>query len=322
MKRIVCLGAAMQNIYLVDHDDLASSKVGDTTLLTKVTAGSEINIDKLYFKNGGSGLVTAITLSRYGHQVVLMSNIARDAAGEAILSALDEESIDNSYLGIMKRGGTGVSTILLDSKSGEWTTLTYRGASVKYSNFDEKDLDLIQPDWLYVTTLNGDFETLERFFKKARENGVKIMFNPGARELAMKRKLLKLLSYVDVLLMNKEEAAKLVPGVLLTELVYHLGSYVPVAIITDGSMGGIIGDIERGEIYRFGIYEDVKARDATGAGDAFGAGFLAVYSNGGSLKESVKFGSANATATIQEVGADSGILYGDEDLHMMPIQKI
>ncbi len=322
MKRIVCLGSSLQDIYLVDHDDLTSREIGGKPLLGKVIAGSKIDIDKLRYEVGGGGLNTAIMLARNDNEVILMSNIARDAAGEAIMKTLDTENIDNSYMGILDRGGTGTSVILLDSINGERTILTYRGASTKFSNFNEGDLEAIQPDWLYVTTLGGDIETLERFFTKAHEMGIKIMFNPGTKELATKRKLTSLFSDVDVLLVNKEEAQELVPGVLLTELVHHLGSYVPIAIITDGGMGGVIGDIEHDKIYRFGIYEDVKAIDVTGAGDAFGSGFLAAFANGKSLKEAVKFGSANATAVIQKIGANSNTLCGDEKLHMMPIQEL
>lgn len=322
MSRVVCLGAALQDIYLMDHDDLVSSEIAGKPILGKVLAGSKVDIDRLYSFVGGGGLNAAISLSRHGHEVVFMGNIAHDAAGEAILTKLDAEGIDNSYVGFIERGGTGTSVILLDSLSGERTVLTYRGASTRFDGFSEEDLELIQPDWLYVTTLRGDFETLERFFRKAHEMEVKVMFNPGTRELSEPKKTLALLPFVDILLVNKEEAAALVPGVLLTELAYRLGNYVSVAIVTDGGMGGIATSAGSDETYRFGIYEDVRVRDVTGAGDAFGAGFLAAYAEGAPLENSLIFGSANSTAVIQEIGANSGVLSGEEKLHMMPIQKI
>jgi len=198
--------------------------------------------------------------------------------------------------------------------------LTCRGASEQFGNFSEKDLELVQPDWLYVTTLRGDMDTLERFFKYAKKLDIKIMFNPGVKELTETEKLVKLLKYVDVLNVNKSEAGKIVPGVLLTELLYHLGNYVPIIIITDGAMGGIASDGT--ETYRFGIYEDAKIKDATGAGDAFGSGFLAHFTAGKSFKDSLVFASANSTAVVSKLGANAGILTGKEKLHLMPIQKI
>ena len=322
MARIVSLGSALQDIYLIDHDDLAPTTIGDEAIFGNVLVGSKVDIDNLSYEVGGGGVNSAITFARHGHEAIFIGNIARDSAGEAILRALDREEIDSSYVNFVKNKATGTSVILLDSKGGERTILTYRGASVKFDNFSEKDLELLQPDWLYVTSLRGDMDTLLRFFEKAKSMGVKIMFNPGVKELAEPKKVLGLLDDVDVLIVNKSEASQLVPGVLLTELLYHLSNYVPVAIITDGAMGGVAGNRETKETYRFGVYEDVKMRDATGAGDAFGSGFLASFANGKSFKQSLIFASANSTSVVQKIGANRGILTGEEKLHPMPIQKI
>ena len=133
-------------------------------------------------------------------------------------------------------------------------------------------------------------------------------------------KCTKLLKYVDVLNVNKSEASKLVPGVMLEELLYHLNNYVETVIITDGPMGGIAGNGT--EVYRFGIYEDKKIKDATGAGDAFGSGFLAHLAAGHSFRNSLIFASANSTAVVAKIGANKGILTDAEKLHPMPIQKL
>ena len=320
MARIVSLGSALQDIYLIDRDDLTPTSIGEEAIFGKILVGSKVDIDKLSYEVGGGGVNSAITFARNGHEVILMSNVAHDSAGNAILKVLDREGIDSSYVDFVERKTTGTSVVLLDTKSGERTILTYRGASEKFDNFNEVDLDLIQPDWLYATTLRGDMETLLRFFEKAKSMGIKIMFNPGVKELNEKKKLIGLLSDVDVLLVNKSEAAEIVPGVLLTELLYHLNNYVETVIITDGAMGGIAGNRE--ESYRFGIYEDTKVKDATGAGDAFGSGFLAHLANGKSFKSSLVFASANSTAVVSQIGANRGTLTGREKLHLMPIQKI
>lgn len=320
MARIVSLGSALQDIYLIDHDDLVATSIGDTSIFGKVLVGSKVDIDRISYEVGGGGVNSAITFARHGHEAIFMGNISRDPAGAAIIRRLDREGVDSSYVKFLERRTTGTSVVLLDTKSGERTILTCRGASEQFGNFEAKDLDLIQPDWLYVTTLRGDMETLEKFFRQAKELGIKVMFNPGIRELAQPKELLRLLKYVDVLNVNKEEAMKLVPGVALTELLYHLSGYAPIVIITDGAMGGVAGD--GSDIYRFGIYEDVRIKDATGAGDAFGAGFLAALSSGKSFRSALIFASANSTAVVSKIGANRGILTGREKLHLMPIQKI
>ena len=320
MARIVSLGSALQDIYLVDHDDLVPTTIGGDAIFGKVLVGSKVDIDKISYEVGGGGINSAIEFSRHGHEAIFMGNIARDSAGAAIIRTLSEEGIDDSYVNCLERKATGTSIILLDEKSGERSILTYRGASEQFGNFSEKDLDLIQPDWLYVTTVRGDMDTLKRFFKKAKELEVKVMFNPGAKELANPKGVLSLLKYIDVLNVNKSEASKLVPGVMLEELLYRLNNYVETVIVTDGQMGGIAGDSK--EIYRFGIYEDKKVKDATGAGDAFGSGFLAHHAAGHPFRSSLIFASANSTAVVSKLGANKGLLTGSEKLHPMPIQKL
>ena len=63
-------------------------------------------------------------------------------------------------------------------------------------------------------------------------------------------------------------------------------------------------------------------KDSTGAGDAFGSGFLAHLAAGHSFKESLVFASANSTSVVSKIGASKGLLTGTEELHPMPMQKI
>lgn len=322
MARIVSLGSALQDIYLIDHDDLSPTSVGDSAFYGKLLVGDKIDIDKISYESGGGGLNSAIAFSRFGHEAVLLANVSRDPAGMAIIRALDREDIDSSYLRFLERKSTGTSVVLLNSNKGERTILTHRGASEQFGNIPEQDLDLIQPDWLYVTTLRGDFDTLTRFFTHAKELGIKIMFNPGVKELENPELTLSLLRHVNILNVNKTEAAKLVPGTTLTELLYHLNNIVEIAIITDGAMGGIAGDGDN--MYRFGIYEDKRVKDTTGAGDAFGSGFLASLAVKHSFRQSLVFASANSTSVVSKLGANRGILSAKDflSLHPMPIQKI
>ena len=321
MARIVSLGSSLQDLYLIDRDDFASQKLHEKSIFGKLEIGSKADIDHIKFFIGGGGTNSAVTFAKNNHEAILFSNIGNDPAGEAVLNKLDEEGIDRSYVEVSNRKNTGTSVILLDSKTGERTILTCRGVSSKFDNLNPNDLDYINPDWLYITTLRGDMGTLLKFFEKAKSLNIKIMFNPGILEFENKKQLLGLLPDADVLLVNKEEASRLVPGVLLSELLDHLKNYVKTVIITDGSMGGIATNGENS--YRFGIYEDIKVKDSTGAGDAFGSGFLAALTAGKSFRSSLIFASANSTSVIQHLGAKNGILsFSETNLHPMPIQRI
>ncbi|MBQ6570976.1 carbohydrate kinase family protein [Candidatus Saccharibacteria bacterium] len=319
MARIVSLGSALQDIYLVDRDDFVASTIGGSSIFGKIEIGTKVDIDKISYEVGGGGTNSAVTFARTGHDAFFIGNISHDPVGEAILAALDHEDVNTSYVGFSRRG-TGLSIILLDMKSGERTILTHRGASAKFSNFDPKILSDIDPDWLYISTLRGDLDTLEKFLTYAKAFDIKVMLNPGLLELESLDRLLPLLSNIDILLVNKSEAAKIVPGKILTELLAHLANYCETVLITDSASGGIATN--HAETYRFGVYEDIKVKDTTGAGDAFGSGFLAALANGKSFKDSLIFASANSTSVVVNLGAKRGILNGLGKLHLMPIQKV
>ena len=320
MARIVSIGAAIQDVYLIDRDDFSTNITArGGSYFDRIELGAKIDIDKMEFSTGGGATNAATTFARSNHESIFMGCLARDAAGKAVLDALDKENIDTSYISFVKGLHTGYSVILLPP-SGERTILTCRGASASFSALDPKDLDLIQPDWLYVTTLRGDMDMLDQLFTRAKKLGASIMFNPGALELEHPKKLLGLLEDTDVLLVNKAEASAIVPGVLLQELLSHLNNYVKISIITDSSHGSIATD--GAKTYRVGMYEDVKVVDTTGAGDAFGSGFLAAFAAGKSFRQSLIFASANSTSVIQKLGAKKGILSADVKLHHMPIQEI
>ena len=316
MARIVSIGAALQDVYLIDHDDFGTNSRG---FFNQIELGTKVDIDKIKFGTGGGATNAATTFARYGHESIFMGCIANDPAGQAIINSLDDEGIDSSYVTYLNRLQTGYSVVLL-APNGERTILTCRGASAHFDALNPDDLDTVYPDWIYVTTFRGDMDSLDQIFTKAKSLGAKIMFNPGNLELQHTRKLLGLLSDVDVLLVNKCEAQKIVEGKILTELISKIKNYVPNVIITDGNQGAIATDSK--EVYRAGLYEDVKIKDSTGAGDAFGSGFLAAYADGESFKDSLLFASANSTSVVQHVGSKDGILSKNTKLHNMPIEEI
>lgn len=320
MSRIVSVGTATQDIYLLDRDDFAGVELSEeVSIFGKMKVGDKIDIDKVHFDIGGGATNSATTFARCGHESIILSNIGRDASGEAVLECLDRENIDSSYIQVVNRH-TDCSVILIDVRNADRTVLAHRGASRDFSNLEPGDLDTIQPDWLYVTSLRGDMHKLLQLFEKAHQLGAKVMFNPGTEELSEIKKLIGLLDLVDVLLVNKTEAAQIVPGVLLVELADKLSHYCPVVLITDGIMGALATD--RKESYRISVYEQDRVRDRTGAGDAFGSGFLAKWAEGAKLRDALWFAAANASKVTQKYGAKAGIMTGEEDLHPMSMQKV
>ena len=148
---------------------------------------------------------------------------------------------------------------------------------------------------------------------------MKIMFNPGKKELAHPAKLRALLDDVEILSVNKDEMQQLVEGQSIEELVMHGRHYVPVVIVSDGPNGVCASDGK--SIVKAGMYQDVKVIDRTGAGDAFGSGFLSQWVQSKPLKDCIVYASANSTSVVQYIGAKTGILHKGVRLHDMPLHE-
>ena len=317
--RIVSIGAAVQDVFLSHSEEF--KPVSDKSIheqFMKLELGNKADVNNINFSTGGGATNASVTFARQGLEAIFMGTIGHDPAGTAVLEDLDKEGVDTSHVSYSDRYNTGYSVLLL-APTGERTILTYRGASTHY---DAKNFDLrgLEADWLYVSSMAGSMEALDKIFTQARDKeGARIFFNPGKGELKQPRKLKALLEDVEVLSVNKEEAAQIVEGQSLEELVRHLLHYVPVAIISDGPNGVIASDGKT--IVRAGMYQDVKVIDRTGAGDAFGSGFLSQWAAGRSLKDSIVFASANSTSVVTKIGAKEGILRSGVKLHEMPLTE-
>ncbi|OYX41389.1 hypothetical protein B7Y94_05165 [Candidatus Saccharibacteria bacterium 32-49-12] len=317
MARIVTVGAAVQDVFLSNSDAFAPVCINPDTCFEMLEIGSKADVNTIFFGTGGGATNAAVTFARQGFDVRFMGVIGRDPAGQAVLDELDNENVNTELLRYSDTHSTGYS-VLLVSPTGDRTILTYRGASTHYRQQDI-NLDGVETDWLYVTTLAGSMSVLDKLFSQAKSKGVKIFFNPGKKELAQKEALRGLLEDVDVLLANKNEMSQIVQGSDLEELALHALHVVPLAIVTDGSNGVAASDGKT--VVRAGLYEDKKVVDQTGAGDAFGSGFLSQWIRSQNLRESIIFASANSSSVVGYMGAKTGILNRGAQLHDMPIHE-
>ena len=111
----------------------------------------------------------------------------------------------------------------------------------------------------------------------------------------------------------------LVEGADDKQLVRHASDMAPITIMTDGPNG--VTATDRKEVITAGLYEDVPVIDRTGAGDAFGSGFVAAIAMGRSLADAILLASANSTSVVTEIGAKAGILKKDAILHEMDMDS-
>ncbi|MDO8336031.1 MAG: carbohydrate kinase family protein [Candidatus Saccharibacteria bacterium] len=311
---ILCIGKSTQDVFLLSEKNFAAHGRGSDKY-EQLPLGNKLELDDVVFSTGGNVTNAAVTFARQNLHSKYVWAIGTDLASETILKSLDDEGVETSGVVQDEKYRASYSTILL-ANNGERTILNYHGTKLA-SDGHPLGLDALEAaDWVYLSSL-GDIKLLEKIISLAARYNTKVMLNPAGTELQEKVKLKSLLDDVEILAVNKEEAKKLVSGETLDELVRHATNYCPVVIVSDGPNGVVATDSK--EIVRAGMYEDVPVIDRTGAGDAFGSGFLSQWVQGRSLSESIIFASANSTSVVTKIGAKEGILHEGVKLHHMPI---
>lgn len=311
---VVTIGTITRDVFLeselfrVFNDPKHLKKIGFPTGEAQCFAlGAKVEIDAPVFTVGGGAANSAVTFARQGLRTAMIGKVGNDAHGLHVMNVLRKEKVHPIAL-YDKKNGTGYSVILL-SPSGERTVLSYRGASSDIG-VGEIRPSLLRGKWLYVVPGNIPYSVVYTAVICARKNGMQIAMNPSRGYLRMWYKKLKpVFDALDVVFLNREEAAYLTGRNYSEEknIFRRLDAMINgIAVMTDGPRGVAVSDGTR--LYHAGIYREKKVADRTGAGDAFGSGFVAALAKGGDIKDAIRFGSANATSVVEHVGAQEGIL--------------
>jgi ribokinase len=243
--------------------------------------------------------------AKLGFSSAIVARIGNDDPGAAIVEELGRYHVHTELLRVLPKEQTAYST-LLTAKNGERSVLVYRGAS---SSFSPSDIPWkkLTSQWLYISSLAGNIELLQKIVAHGKKHGLQITLNPGRGELKRAVELRELLSSLSVLLVNLEEAQMLAEseekdGGKLAKLLSYPGLTV---IVTNGSRGAHAH--ADGKTW-FARTSGAKSVSRTGAGDAFGSGVVAALAKGWELDDALRMGTLNAESVIQKFGAKAGIL--------------
>jgi len=312
MYDIVTFGSATRDLFLRNKNfKVIKSREFATGEGIGLSLGSKIYLDSLFFATGGGGTNTAATFAKQGFKTACIGRIGSDPGGKAIKDELKELKIDG-FFAEDKEHKTGYSIILSVSQK-ERTILVYSGAChyLKKEDLHFSPTGKLNSKWFYVAGLSGESaKTLMPIIDFAKKKKIKVALNPGVAQLKLGLSGLKtILDAVDVLLLNQEEGAKLAELSFEQEnkIFKKLDEYVKgIVIMTKGPKGVVVSDGKY--VYKAGTFKEKKYADRTGAGDAFGSGFVSGLMRTRNIEEAVRLGTANGTAVVEELGAKNGLL--------------
>ncbi len=307
---VISIGSATRDVFLTSSGiRVLKTKAFMTGRSISLPLGEKVEVQDIVFDTGGGGTNAAVAFARQGFRTAFLGKIgAGDSRGEQILKVLRGEHVDTSLVCEDRRAMTAFSVLLMTPKA-ERSVLVYRGAS---AHLTQRDIPAgrLRSRWLYLSTLGGNYPLLRRLLAIAAAQRMKVAMNPGHGELQWGlSKFAPLLRQLSVLILNQEEASLLtgLPYQNETRMFKSLCFHLPgIVVITAGKRGAMVCDNAKKYLV---LPHPVKIRNRTGAGDAFGSGFVAgLLRRPRDIPFALQLGAANAEAVIQPFGAKHGLL--------------
>lgn len=306
---IITIGNATRDIFLQDAQyPVRANLPRKGTSAFVLPIGGKIDVPTLVFATGGGASNAAATFANFHYRVAFCGATGKDRRGGFVVGDMQERGIDTSLVYRDPRTPTAYSVILTAPRHGR-TVLTHRCDTLA-SRRHFAPLARHAARWFYVTSLGGNLPLLRWVLGVAVKRKTAAFCNPGMAELRQRDPFLKIARGISVLMLNREEANALAGtrGRTLAEVVRLLARlYAGVLIVTDGRRGAVVH--AGGTVYSIATHVLRHVVEWTGAGDAFGSGFLVgLMRSRGSIAAALQYATANAESVLMEIGAKNGLL--------------
>ena len=265
---------------------------------------------------GGKGANQAVAAARAGGEVTFIARIGDDMFGRQAQQGFKSDHIDVGHVKTDPNAPSGVALIFVDDK-GENSIAVASGANAKLSPQDvEEARDIIQSADILLMQLETPLETVEKAAEIAKQAGVRVILNP-APACPLDDALLSTLSVIT----PNESEAELLTGIAVSDIpsaekasMVLLDRGLEMVVVTLGSKGAYMKTRDQAEVVP-GF--EVKAVDATAAGDVFNGSLAVALAEGKSLIDAVQFANAAAALSVTKLGAQPSALHRDEIERML-----
>ncbi|MDP3994917.1 MAG: carbohydrate kinase family protein [bacterium] len=307
---LLSVGDATVDVFMNPTETETLCEIDDKKCRICFAYGDKIPVRNLEFTIGGNAANNSTGSSRLGLKNAIVLTLGGDTIGKLIVERLQKERVDTSYVIQQTATSSNYSTVI--NYGGERTIFTYH-APRSY----EFPVQLPVVPWVYLTSMGESYRPFyNHFVDWIRKNTqVKLAFNPGSWQIRAGVEGIKdVLNLTNLIFVNRQEAEKF-SGITNStgkekELLTSIGKLGPdIVVVTDATNGSFVYDKKR--FLKCGILP-VDAYERTGAGDAFGTGFLSAVIKGKSLEEALIWGTANSASVIGYVGAQKGLLKENE----------
>lgn len=336
MFDVINIGSATRDVFILPKEvKIFKSRKFATGRGECFPLGSKVEIKEIHFSSGGGAVNNSVTFANQGLKTGAVFRVGKDIRGDEIIRFLKKSKVN-----IFERRSPDLLTaysVCISIPGGERTLFIYRGASEELSDDDIPWTVLRKTKWIYLTHLAGGSAPLfAKIVNFANAHNIKIAANPGRAQLVFGEKLKPLLNQIDVLILNREEAS-LLTGVSYSKeksIFKKLDYWVRgIVLMTEGDRGAWVSDGKHR--WKTGILKASKVIDKTGAGDAFGSGFVSALIKknvgcgkgvcqifGDQMDYALQVAGANAAGVLGKWGGNEGLLKRNESVYKFGKLKI
>jgi 2-dehydro-3-deoxygluconokinase len=266
-----------------------------------------------YFRSiGGDVSNVAVAVARQKSQAGMLTRMGQDSFAEEILQLWEREGIDTSRIIRDEEAPTGIYFISHGPSGHVFDYRRVGSASSRLKPSDIKKEHLLNVKILHLSGISlaisdNACEASLRAIELAKENGVKISFDPNLRlklwSLSRAKAIIQhVASLADFVLPGLDDARQLTglenPESIVDE---YLKMGVEVVALTLGDQGVLLATQDSMREQIPGI--PAKLVDATAAGDCFDGGFLTEWLRTKDLLQAARYGNVAASLSVQHFGA-------------------
>lgn len=305
MKKVLGVGAALVDLLIQVDEEWITRKgqaKGGMHMVDWATMGRMLGdvSSQVETVPGGSACNTLVGLSRLGGRSAFLCKIGDDELGELFAAHLKSNKVESFARLSSSPTGRVLSAVTPDAQR---TMFTFLGASAEIAPPDATDEIFQDSQVLYLEGyLAYNAPMLRTVANQAKAHGLQVVLDFGSFGVVNDcRGLLDELlqsGLIDVIIANEDEAMAFttIEEELACE---HLAKLAKVAVVKLGKKGALIASGE--QLIRVEA-KVVEAKDTTGAGDLWAAGFLYGYLNGWTLEKCGTLASAVAAEVVQVLG--------------------
>jgi sugar/nucleoside kinase (ribokinase family) len=269
-------------------------------------------IDSVTLTTGGNVSNVGIDLARLGFRVGAITRVGNDSIGRFVLQHYRTFGMDTEGVIIDAKAQTSATIVGVDA-AGERTFLHTRGCMKNFRAHDIlSHIPLIRKAPLFAIGYLGLLPETEKEFKHLfrtlkHETSVKIFLDTAASPRVTAKELRGFLPYVDYFIPSYEEAVALTgrktPESIVEALLKAGAPHVVGVKLAE--RGCFLSDGRSGRMIKAKRVKNVV--DATGAGDAFVAGFIAATLRGLDPFKAARVANSVAASCVSAVGASTAI---------------